>query len=110
VREAIGHFDEALRIQPDHVTARLRLALVLATLGDLDEAIRHYEIALEYEPDNAAANFNLGIALERRGRPKEAVEHYRAALRLASASNQRELADAIRDRIERHWRNGSERR
>jgi Flp pilus assembly protein TadD len=72
---------------------------MLAGQGKFDEAIEHYRKALETAPDDADAHINLGNALTSLGRVEEAIGHYRKALGLASARNDRALADAIRARI-----------
>jgi tetratricopeptide (TPR) repeat protein len=100
--EAIEQLREAVEIQPGFVAARIELALMYVNANRLDDAIDQYNRALEYDPNNAVSNFYLGIALERSGKRREAMERYRTALRLASATNQKALADAIRERINRH--------
>ena len=56
----------------------------------------------ESNPDYAEAHYNLGIALTNRGRLDEVIEHYQKALGLASARNDKALADVIRARIKLH--------
>jgi Flp pilus assembly protein TadD len=96
---AIGQLKEALDLQPGQIAARLHLADIYLTAGRFNEAIDQYKRALEFDSNNAAAIFNLGIALERSGKEDEAMQRFRTALRLASSSNQKGLADAIRERI-----------
>jgi Flp pilus assembly protein TadD len=99
VGEAIVHFRKAVEINPDNAKAHNNLGIALAGRGQVDEAIAHYQEALKIEPENAKAHRNLGNALAVRGRIDEAIEHYRAALALASARNDRAMADAMRTRI-----------
>jgi tetratricopeptide (TPR) repeat protein len=101
-----GHFDEAipqyrkaLEINPDHAEAHHNLGVALASRGEFDEAIDHYRKALKIKPDYTKAHYNLGNALAGRGRPDEALAHFQKALALASAQNDRALADFIRARI-----------
>ena len=81
LREAIGHYEQALRIQPDFSEAQYNLGLALARLGRLQDAIGHYEQALRLKPDYAEAHYNLGLALVRLGRLPEAMGHWEQALR-----------------------------
>ena len=60
VAEAIEHYQQALRINRDHVLAHNNLGLALAGRGQCDEAIAHYRKALEIKPDFAEAHNNLG--------------------------------------------------
>jgi Flp pilus assembly protein TadD len=88
-----------LEIKPDHVEAHYNLGFALAGLGQFDEAIGHYRKALEIKPDDPDAHINLSVALAGLGQVDEAIGHYRKALRLASARNDRALADFIQARI-----------
>jgi len=80
--EAIGHFEQALRIKPDLAEAHYNLGVTLAQLDRLQEAIDHYEQALRLKPDFAEAHYNLGVALAESGRVPESMEHWEEALRL----------------------------
>jgi tetratricopeptide (TPR) repeat protein len=97
--EAIAHYRKALEINPDLAVAHRNLGRALAGRGETDEAIAHYRKALEINPDDVEAHVNLGAALAGRGQGDEALAHYREALGLASARNDKALADAIRARI-----------
>ncbi len=99
LEEAIDHLRKALEIEPDYVQAHTNLGLALAACGQFDEAIDHLQKALEIEPDHVQAHVILGKTLAERGRLDEAREHYQAALGLASARNDKALADGIRARI-----------
>jgi tetratricopeptide (TPR) repeat protein len=82
VQEAIGHYEQALRRNPDFCTAHNNLGSALLQAGKATEAIRHYEQALRIKPDFAEAHNNLGNALDELDRPQEAVGHYEQALRI----------------------------
>jgi hypothetical protein len=82
VQEAVGHYERAVRIQPDYTEAQNNLGLALVQLGRLQEAIGHYEQALRINPDDAPVHNNLGAALRRQGRLQEAIGHYEQAVRL----------------------------
>jgi tetratricopeptide (TPR) repeat protein len=80
--EAIGHYEQALRINPDYAEAHNNLGVILMRQGELPQAIGHFEQALGLDPDFADAHYNLGVALFRAGRVPEAIEHSEQALRL----------------------------
>jgi tetratricopeptide (TPR) repeat protein len=48
--EAIAHYSEALRIDPNHVLAHYNLGITLAREGKNQDAIRHLEMALKLNP------------------------------------------------------------
>ena len=102
VEEAIAQYQKALEIKPDYAEAHSNLGLALAGRGKVDEAIAHYRKALEIQPDYSDAHYNLGLALADHGQVDEALVHFQKALALASARNDRALADAIRAQIRRH--------
>jgi tetratricopeptide (TPR) repeat protein len=81
--EAIGQFQQVLRIKPDDAEAHNNLGNALAREGRLPEAIGQFQQALRIKPDNAEAHNNLGNALAREGQLPEAIEHYQQALRIA---------------------------
>ena len=99
VDEAIAHFHKALEIQPECAEAYTNLGNASAGRGQVNEAIAYYRKALEIEPNYVLADINLGLALAGRRRLDEALQHYQTALGVASARNDRALAEAIRDRI-----------
>jgi tetratricopeptide (TPR) repeat protein len=99
VDEAITHYRKALEINPNYAEAHNNLGYVLADHGQVDEAITHYRKALEIKPDFVEAHNNFAVALAVRGRLDEALAHYQKALILASAHNDKALADVIRARI-----------
>ncbi len=107
--EAGAHYRTALEIQPDLVEAHDNLGNVLAVRGRVKEAIAHYRTALEFKPDFAEAHFNLGNVLASRGQLDEALLHYKTALSLATARNDKALADAIRAQIDRQQSNAGSR-
>jgi Flp pilus assembly protein TadD len=99
VDEAIAHFRKALEIEPDFAGAHNNLGRALAERGEVNEAMAHYRKALEIDRDFVQAHKNLGDALAGRGRFDEAHAQYQKALDLASARNDKGLADVIRARI-----------
>jgi tetratricopeptide (TPR) repeat protein len=80
--EAIAHFEQALRFNPDYAEPHYNYGVALQQLGKVPEAIGHYEQALRLKPDMAEAHNNLGGVLEQAGRVQEAIQHYEQALRI----------------------------
>ena len=99
IDEAIAQFHKALEITPDYAEAHVNLGNALQGRGQTDEAITQFQKALEISPNLLEAHFNLGAVLASRGRDAEAVEHFQKALDLATARNNRALADMIRSQI-----------
>ena len=80
--EAVEHYLEALRINPDFAEAHNNLGNALKKQGHTEEAVEHYLEALRIKPDYVEAHNNLGNALDKQGRIEEAIEHYLQALRI----------------------------
>ncbi|HUI08146.1 MAG TPA: tetratricopeptide repeat protein [Verrucomicrobiae bacterium] len=81
-QEAIGRYEEAIRLQPQYADAHYNLGIALERSGRLGEAIAQYEQALHLRPDDAEGHYNLGVTLQRMGRVQEALGHYERALQL----------------------------
>ena len=79
--EAIGHFEQALRLLLDYPNAHYNLGLALTQAGKVREAIGHLEQVVRVRPEDAEAQYHLGNALHDVGKATEAIEHYRQALR-----------------------------
>ena len=80
--QAIEHYREALRIDPNSVLAHNDLGEALQRLGRDDQAIEQFEAVLRLDPDHAGAHYNLGESLRRQGRLAEAVDEFEKSLRL----------------------------
>lgn len=86
-RQAVEHFEAALRANPDFAEAHFNLGLALASLGRSDESERHYRKAIELQKkvfqkktDYSGAHVNLGDALRSRGKTEEALKHFQSAI------------------------------
>jgi Flp pilus assembly protein TadD len=82
IDEAIGQYQEALRLKPDGAEAHNNLGAALSKKGQIDEAIGQYQEAIRLEPDHAGAHNNLGAALARKGQIDEAISQLQEAVRL----------------------------
>jgi tetratricopeptide (TPR) repeat protein len=82
VDQALGHYAEALRLQPNYPEAYNNRGAALSSTGQVDQAIDCYTQALRLRPDYVDAHYNLGGVLFSQGKMDEAVWHYRQVLRL----------------------------
>jgi tetratricopeptide (TPR) repeat protein len=82
MQEAIGHWEQALQMEPDYAEAHDSLGVALVQVGRVQEAIGHYQQALRIKPDYDEAHYNLAVALFRLGRVQEAIGHWEQALRI----------------------------
>ena len=80
--DAIKHYLEALRVEPDFVEAHNNLGVALYRKGRTDDAMKHYLEALRIKPDYVGAHNNLGIAFARKGNVDMALKHFQKALQI----------------------------
>jgi tetratricopeptide (TPR) repeat protein len=84
--EALRHYRDALRIEPDYAEAHYNLANGLmkagATADSLAEAGTHLTAALQLNPDFAEAHNATGVHSLMRGEIESAVAHFKDAIRL----------------------------
>ena len=78
VQEAIGHYEQAVRIKPGHAATHNNLADALSRVGKLSAAIEQYEQVLRIKPNHPGAQNNLAWLLATRtpaegGDPARAV-------------------------------------
>jgi tetratricopeptide (TPR) repeat protein len=95
--EAIKHFDEAVKFNPDDGAAFNDRALCMVELGIIDEAFYYFDKGIEVEPDYATVYHNKGWLLNKIGRHNEAIEYFNKALKLQPrrAVTYENLADAL---------------
>ena len=80
--EAVGHYQQAVRLKPNYAEAHYNWGTALADQGKLAEATEQYQQAVGLRPDYADAHNNWGIALARQGQFAEAIAHFQQALRI----------------------------
>lgn len=73
----------AIALDPELASAHERLALALATRGDVVAAIGEATEAVRLEPQSAYLHYGLGLIMARAGRWEESVDAYRHAVALA---------------------------
>lgn len=57
------YWQELLRLNPDHLLARMELGNIFAKSGDSKQAIRHFRQAVRIDPDNPVVLNNLAVTL-----------------------------------------------
>jgi len=82
IEGATSHYEEAIRLKPDHAEAHNNLGNAIYKKGRTEDAIREYREAIRLKPGYATAYSNLGTALGARGRDDEALEQFRASIHL----------------------------
>jgi len=80
--EAIGQYQEAIRLKPGYADAHCNLGVALGKKGQTDEAISQYQETIRLKPDHVEAHYNLGNALGRKGQMDEAIRQFQEAIRL----------------------------
>lgn len=78
--EALTHFEEAVRLDPESHKAHYNLASALEVSTRPQDAVKHYRMALKFRPEDAATHYNLARLLEAAGSTQQASKHYRLAI------------------------------
>ena len=83
--DAVGAFEEVVRLEPEWTAARFNLGLAyLNMLGQtegqtsLEQARELFESVLASDPDHLHAQFGLGLYYQHLGKHATALEHFRA--------------------------------
>jgi tetratricopeptide (TPR) repeat protein len=90
-QEAIGQYQQALRLDGNSAEVRNNLATALQGLGQFEAAIAGYQAALAVKPDHAEAHNNIGVVLQALGRLEEASQAYEQATKLAPSNTEFQL-------------------
>ncbi len=86
VDEAIAHYKEALRIEPDELRARINYGNALAAQRRWTEAAEQFVRAVEIDPDYAPARTNFGNVLMQLARFDDALVQFQSAVALEPKS------------------------
>ena len=84
--EAVGCYQQAVRINPRYATAYNNWGNALFRLNRFAEAIEQYQHAIRTRPDYAEAQDNIGAAMIAMGRWEEAVEQSSRAVQINPGS------------------------
>ena len=82
LKEAVFHFKNAIRLEPDYEGPYAYMGIALARQGMTDEAVAYYREALKLRPDDEVVRNNLGVALAGKGKFDEAAVQFQEAVRI----------------------------
>ena len=80
--EAIKHYLQAMRSNPDYALAHYNLSNAYAEQGKDKKVIEACKQAIRIKPDYADAHYNLGVAYGGSGKYKEAIEAFKQVIRI----------------------------
>lgn len=83
--EAIGYFQQALKLSPDHIIALDNLGSAYRQQKRWEDARKTYERALDLRPSDAAANYGLGMVYAQNDDTARAFDLLQRALKLHPA-------------------------
>ena len=78
--DALDHYREAVRINPNYADARANYAQLLSIKGHAAESLSQYQEAVRIEPDSPVIRTRYGMALFKMGRAGDAVSQFQQAL------------------------------
>ena len=77
-QKAATHFQEVIRLSPEHAEAHLNLGVLFVNLNKLDQAEQENRTALSLNPKLLEGYYNLGVLYEfHRNDASQAVAQYR---------------------------------
>jgi tetratricopeptide (TPR) repeat protein len=80
--QALRHYHETLRINPEWSDALVNIGSILGHQGKTNQALEYFDRAIELAPGHALTHFDRGLALEMNGQRDQALAAYREAIRL----------------------------
>ncbi|MHB2015855.1 MAG: tetratricopeptide repeat protein [Candidatus Xenobia bacterium] len=83
LKEAQHAYEQALKIDPDLLSANINLGTLHFKLSRFEEAEALYRRALALDPFHPVVRFNLANVLDEQGKPKDALPHLEEAVRMA---------------------------
>jgi Tfp pilus assembly protein PilF len=82
IEEAIAHFQNALRINPNLASVHSSLGVALLETGQPEESLAHLQTAVALDPHDGDAHYNMGNTLMEIGQAREALAHFNTALQI----------------------------
>lgn len=79
-RQAIQHYQNALRCDPACKEARVNLGVAFALLNQTEQALEQYQQTLEVDPEYSVAHYNMGLLLLKLDQLPEAEAHFRCTI------------------------------
>ncbi|HBY62276.1 MAG TPA: hypothetical protein DEH78_20840 [Solibacterales bacterium] len=99
--QAVSHFEQGVAVEPNSMALRLNLGRALAARGQVAEGIPHVEKAAELSQGQEPIVLDrLSMLYAQVERFREAAATARRALELATRQGNRDMAEALRPRIE----------
>ena len=98
--EAITHWSEAIRIDPNFIGVRYNLAIALAKQGKHEQAIAHWLEFLRRKPDNLGALMNIAASYAETKRFDEAIASLEKALGFARKDSNEKLVREITEQMQ----------
>lgn len=96
IGEAMAHFDETIRVNPNHFYTYIRRGAVYLKYGQYQKALEDFNLAIRIDPVNVEAYNNRGIAYFNMGQHQPAIRDFSKAIELkkdyANAYNNRAFA------------------
>lgn len=80
-KEALRHYGEAVRLQPDYAPAYNGLSMLYYRLKQYDKAFDEAQKAVKFRPDYALGYFYLGMIETARKHVPEAIQYYETSLK-----------------------------
>ena len=94
--KAVGHYTEAIDLNPEYVNAYNNRGIAYRNKGEIDAAIQDYNKAIDLNPEHADAYNNRGVAYRNKGEIDAAIQDYNKAIDLnpeyVNAYNNRGIA------------------
>ena len=88
VDEASTQFERILNAMPEHVDAKLHLAIIKSSRGNFDSAEDLYKDVLDIDPENALATYNLAVLEEKRKNYDDSLDFVKSYLNTNYAKKQ----------------------
>jgi len=76
------HYNQVLKIDPNHSQALNNIAIIFTNLKDYQKATNTYEKAIEIDPNYADAHYNLGTIFKELGEFEKAKNCYEKAIKI----------------------------
>ncbi len=81
-RDSETLYRRAIEVTSDNYVARMNLAEILQTEGNINEAMAQLQEVLRLRPYYATAHWELGAAMAQQGQTQEALQHLQEAVKL----------------------------
>jgi tetratricopeptide (TPR) repeat protein len=82
VKQAIPHFEQAVKIDPGFAQGHYALGVVILEQGNEQAAESCFQTAIELDEDYAAPHFGMGKLYQAQGQTAASIDHFQKALSL----------------------------